>query len=90
MSFLVSFQTAVAGTATPQNLPSNPVVNSVTVTAKSTNTANIVIGNSSTVTATTGYILEKGLSVKIDLRAGNTNAIWIVGTAADVISVVGV
>lgn len=89
MSFLVAFQAAIAVTNTAQQLPSNAVVNSVTLTAKSTNTANIVVGNSPSVTATTGYVLEKGLSIRIDLREGNTNSIYIVGTSSDVVSVVG-
>lgn len=89
MSQAVAFQVAITTTGTSQNLPNTPVVNSVTITAKSTNTANVVIGNTSTVTATTGYILEKGLSVKIDLRSGNADSLWIVGTSADVVSVIG-
>ena len=86
---LVALQVAIATTGTPQNLPNIPVVNSITVTAKSTNTANVANSASPTETATTGYLLEKGLSVQIPLREGNLNDIWIDGTTADVISVIG-
>jgi hypothetical protein len=89
MSFIVAFQAAIAATGTPQNLPSNPVVRSVTLTAKSTNTAAIVVGNSPNVTATTGYVLEKGQSITLDAHSGNTNSLWVVGTAADVVSGIG-
>ena len=89
MSQAVAFQVAITTTGTSQNLINTAVVNAVTITAKSTNTANVVIGNSASVTATTGYILEKGLSVTIDLRDSNTDTLWIVGTSADVVSVIG-
>lgn len=76
-------------TGTAQQLPSNPVVRSVTLTAPETNSADVVIGDSQNVTLATGYVLEKGNSVTIPLVNGNTNAAWIVGTAGDVLSVVG-
>ena len=85
---LVAFQVAATGAA--QNLPSNSVNNQVTITAKSTNTANIAIGDSATVSQSNGYLLEKGQSITLTLRSGNTNSIWVEGTAADVISVVEV
>lgn len=83
---LTAFQVAATGTA--QNLANNPVLNSVTITAKSTNTANIAIGSSATVSQSTGFLLEKGQSITVPLRSGNTNEIWIEGTAADIISVI--
>lgn len=89
MNTLIAFQKAIVATGTAQNLPSNPVSRSVTVAAKSTNTADVVIGNSSAVTATTGFILAKGTSVTMDLEGGNTDQIWVVGTSADVVSVTG-
>lgn len=89
MSFLVAFQTEITTTDTSQNLPSYPIIGSVTVEAPSTNTGNVFIGNSPDVTATTGYILEKGLSVKLDLPNGNTDSMWVYGTGSDVISVIG-
>lgn len=85
----ISFQEIVAVSGTPQQLPSNPVLRSVTVTAPATNSADIVIGSSRNVTLSTGYALEKGQSVTIPLHNGNTDAAWIVGTAGDVLSVVG-
>lgn len=84
---VIAFQLAATGSA--QNLANHPIVSSVTLTAKSTNTANIAVGNASTVSQSTGYLLEKGQSITLALRSGNTNSIWIEGTAADVISVVG-
>ena len=45
MSSFAAIQVAVASTGTAQNLPSNPVVESITITAPSTNVAAVVIGN---------------------------------------------
>lgn len=89
MSFVVAFETAIVTTGTAQELPSNPVIHSVTIQAPSTNTANVTIGNNPGVTATTGYSLPKGTSVSIPIRGGNTNSLYIVGTAADVVQVLG-
>lgn len=86
---MIAFQQAVTTTATAQQLPSNAVVNSVTIFAKSTNTANVSVGVSSATSATVGYLLEKGTFLTLPIRAGNTNSIWITGTAADVVSVAG-
>lgn len=84
---LIAFQQAV--TADAAALSSNPVIVSVTITAPGTNTGDVYIGNSSGVSSSTGYILEKGESVTIPLRDGNTDAIYIVGTADDVVGVAG-
>ena len=84
---LVSFQVAITGSA--QQLAANPIVNSVTLTAKSTNTAAIEITAATNSSTTTGYILEKGTSVSIPLKNGNTNQIFVFGTASDVLSVIG-
>jgi hypothetical protein len=85
---LVAFQVTCAATGVAQQLPSNPVLNSVTIKARGSNVANISVGSSSAVVATTGYVLEKTQSVTIPLRSGNTNEIWVVGTAADVLSII--
>lgn len=87
---LFGFQESIAVTNTAQNLPNNPVVRSITIAAPSTNTAAIVLGNAPTVTTTTGYLLEKGDSLTLELHSGNTNSLWVVGTAGDVFSVAGV
>ncbi len=91
MSLPIAFQTAIASTGTAQQLPANSVNGEglVTLTSKSGNTANIVVGVSSAVTASTGYILVAGASVQLNLKNGNTNQLWVVGTAADEISVLG-
>lgn len=78
-------QVTISGTAAQLN--ANPVFNSVTLTAKSTNTGNVAIGFSSAVTTGNGYLLEKGNSVTI--KVPNANAIYVVGTASDVLSVIG-
>lgn len=89
MNNLIAFQQKLTTTGTAQNLPSNPVRKAVTITTPSTNSAAIVFGNTSSVTPTSGFILDKGESVPIELASGNTDALWAVGTANDVFSVVG-
>ena len=90
MSLPVAFQVAVVTTATAQQLPSNLITQGLLMlAAKSGNAANIAIGTSSSVTATTGYLLESGNSAQINLHGSNTNELWIIGTAADVLSVLG-
>lgn len=89
MRGVIAFQGVIAATGTAQNLPNNPVWNRITITAKSGNTASIEIGNASTVTTGNGYILAAGQSVVIVLNNGNTNQLWVVGTLADVYSVIG-
>ena len=85
---LVTFQVAIVTTGTAQQLPSNSVLNSITLSAKAGNTASVSVGSASTVTSTTGYILAAGATVTIPCRSGNTNEIWIEGTSADVVSVI--
>lgn len=89
MKDVIAFQETIAVSNTPQQLPSNPVLRSVTVTAPATNAGDIVIGASPNVTLSTGYALEKGQSVTIPLANGTTAAAWVVGTAGDVLSVLG-
>jgi hypothetical protein len=74
-------------TATATALANNPVYTSVFLTAKSTNTGIVYVGFSSAVSSSNGYPLEKGTSVV--LKPGNTDAIYIVGTASDVVSAIG-
>ena len=83
---LITFRTAVATTGTTQELPSNPGMKYFTIAAKTGNTAAITIGNSSSVTSTTGFLLAPGQSVTIP--GGNTG-LFVVGTAGDVLSVIG-
>jgi hypothetical protein len=86
---IISFQEPIAVSGTAQNPPNNPIVRSVTISAPSANSAATVLGNASTVTTATGFLLEKGDSVTVELPGGNTNALWAVGTAGDGFSVVG-
>ena len=86
---LITFQQGIAVTGTAQNLPANPILRSITVAAPQTNGSPIVLGNAPDVTTATGYVLEKGQSVRIDLPGGNTASLWAVGTAGDSYSAVG-
>lgn len=81
----ILFQETVSASA--QQLPSNQIFNNVILSAKSTNTGVVYIGNSSAVSSTSGFPLEKGTSVSI--KVDNLNQIFFVGTAADVFSVIG-
>jgi hypothetical protein len=90
MAQAIAFQVAIAVTNTAQQLPSNPTGRGVTLLAKTGNTADIAVGNSSAVTTATGALLHSGIPVLFEDVNGNTNALWIVGTAGDVISVIGV
>lgn len=83
---IIIFQTAIATTGTAQQLPANPGLKSFTIAAKTGNTAAITIGSSSSVTSTTGFLLSPGQSVTIP--GGNTG-LFVVGTAGDVLSVIG-
>ena len=78
-------------TGSAQQLPSNALSNGVSLTAKSTNAAPMVIGLSgvaNTIDGTgNGYILEAGSSVSFAID--NTNRLWVIGTAADVLSFAG-
>lgn len=86
----VTFQYKV--TASAVQLASNTLTNGCIITAKSTNSGNVFIGVSAAVTTTadgtgTGTILEAGGS--LSWAADNTNRFWVIGTAADVISISG-
>jgi hypothetical protein len=83
---LVAFQLTATGTA--QQLPSNPVLNSITLAGKAGNAAAISVGSTAAVTASTGFLLGAGVTVTIPCRSGNTNEVWIIGTANDVLSII--
>lgn len=72
-------------------LPSNKLLNGVILTAKSTNSAPLVLGMSgvlNTVDGTgNGYILEAGASVSFAVT--NTNTIYVIGASNDVLSFAG-
>ena len=89
MNSLICLQETITATGTPQNLPSNPVANKITLQAFSTNAAAVVVGNAQAVTIHSGFLLERGSAITIDLPCGNTDQAWIVGTAGDILSVVG-
>ena len=82
-----SFVQQYTVTASAVALADHQVINSVTISAKSTNTGIAYLGFSSGVTSANGYPLEKGTSVT--LRIANTNQIYVVGTASDVVSTIG-
>ncbi len=82
-----SFAFQYVVTASAVALAANQVFNTVTFAAKSTNTGSVYLGFSSTVDSTHGYILEKGTSVT--LRIANTDQVYVIGTASDVLSVIG-
>ena len=72
-------------------LPSHALLNGVILTAKSTNAAPIeigIVGVTATVDGTgNGYILEAGASMS--WAVSNTNSIFVIGTASDVLSFAG-
>lgn len=78
-------QVTISATATA--LAANQILNNMTLTAKSTNTGVIGIGFSNAVTTGNGYILEKGQTVTI--KVANAAAVFVIGTANDVMSVIG-
>ncbi len=81
-------QAKIAVTGTAVNLASNALTNGVILTAKSSNTAAIVVGASSVANTTdgtgAGYILEQGASAP--WAVDNTNRLFINGTAGDIVS----
>jgi hypothetical protein len=93
LSQLVTFQGKIAITNTPQEIPANALQNvSVTIAAKTGNTAPICVLNFATASTAVdgtgvGYILAAGTNVTFSVL--NTNAIWVSGTANDVYSGVG-
>lgn len=81
----VSFQVVLTGSE--QQLPANALQNGGSFTAKSTNTAAIALGNTSAVSSSNSYLLEKGVTVQF--TGNNTNQVFITGTANDVLSFFG-
>lgn len=84
-------QAKIAITSTAVQLGSNTLINGVVLTAKSTNSASIVVGGSG-VTNTTdgtgnGYILAAGASMSWAIS--NTNLLYINGTSGDIVSFAG-
>lgn len=88
MSLLIAFEQAIASTGVAQQLPDNPITRSITVSAPSTNSADVVLGNAG-VTSSTGFHLVAGTTFTLEFPNGNTNSIYAIGTAADVYSVIG-
>jgi len=90
MNSVIAFSVTVASTGVAQQLPSNAVNNSITMHAPTANTGTIVtVGNSSAVTATTGFIVEKSAYASLSIPGANTNSLWIVGTSGDTFNVIG-
>jgi len=73
-------------TGAAQQLPNDPC-KSVTLENPITN-AVVSLGHNNTVTLLNGYRLQPGATVSMDID--NVNKIWVIGTAAQIISYVGV
>ncbi len=88
---LLNGQAKIAVTSTAVQLGTNTLKNGVILTAKSTNTANILVGGSGVTTTAdgtgNGYILEPGTSAS--WAVSNTNILYINGTAGDLVSFAG-
>lgn len=78
-------------TGSAVQLSSNSLTNGVIITAKSSNTANIILGLAGVSTTEdgsgNGYILEPGSS--ISYACDNTNEIYAIGTSGDILSFAG-
>lgn len=94
MAQVVTIQGKIVTTGTPQIVTAFPLqFETITITAKTGNTAPLVIVNSSTASTAVdgtgvGYILSAGTSISF---AGvlNTNEFYIAGTSGDVYSGAG-
>lgn len=81
-----------AVTASAVALTAQVLVNGLVLKAKSTNAGKVFVGGSNTVTTTddgsgAGWALAAGESVSIPVT--NTSAVFIIGTASDVVYVLG-
>lgn len=81
---IVEGQVTLTGAA--QQFPDHPC-KSVTIENPIVN-AIVVIGHDNTVTLLNGYRLQPGATVSIAID--NTNRVWCIGTAAQIISFIGV
>jgi hypothetical protein len=83
---LVSFQVTLTGSA--QQLPANILkLGGVFKAGASNNASGIAFGTTSGVTAANGYVLFK--SETFQFNGSNTNQIWVLGTASDVLYFIG-
>ena len=73
-------------TGAAQQLPNEPCL-SVTIENPITN-AVVCVGHDDAVTLLNGYRLQPGATVSMDID--NVNKIWVIGTATEIISYVGV
>ena len=91
MDYAITGQKKITSTGVAVNLPSNALKNGVIITAKSSNTADILIGMSNVSTTAdgtgNGYILEAGSSVSYAVT--DTATIWINGNGGDIVSFSG-
>jgi len=81
---IVEGQVTLTGIA--QNFPADPC-KSITIENPSTN-AVVVIGHDNAVTLLNGYRLQPGATVWIAID--NANKVWVIGTALQIVSYVGV
>jgi len=73
-------------TGAAQQFPNDPC-KSVTIENVSTN-AVVYVGHDNTILAANGYALRSGATISLDID--NTNRIWVLGTAPQVITYIGV
>lgn len=86
MAMPIAGQITMTGSAI--QLPTGSVLQGLNLAAKLLNTNPIAYGTSSAVTASNGALIDKGTNVSIFFQ-GNPNAIWVTGTAGDVLSYSG-
>jgi hypothetical protein len=77
-------------TGSPQQLPANYVSQSVTIAASNASTNTTLVSANATPVAGNSATLVNGQTITLNLREGNTNQIWVNGTAGDKVSVAGV
>ncbi len=84
-------QAVIASTGTAVQLPSNAILNGVLIYAKSTNTSFIILGGSSVTNIVdgtgNGHLLDPGATTSA--AVSNTDALYINGTAGDIVSFIG-
>lgn len=88
MSSIVAFTFTLTETGTAMQLPFFALQNGGVLQTGSANASGVTIGNSSSVTAETGYVMTPGQQVPI--KNNRTDALWAIGTEGDTLSVLGV
>lgn len=76
-----SGQVTVGASAVQLTLLSRKLYRGVYLTAAPTNTDNIYVGTSDSVTSANGHILDAGQQIRVEVD--DASKIWIIGGAAD-------